>query len=60
MIVEEGPPSLGWRFSVLNHVLGDGGLSNLNAEHLQLPVHARRTPQGILPGEAANQRPHLP
>ena len=60
MIVEAGPPSLGWRLSVPNHVLGDRGLSNLDAEHLQLPVHARRTPEGIVPGEAANQRLHLP
>ena len=26
MIVEEGPPGLGWRFSRLGHVLGDGRL----------------------------------
>jgi hypothetical protein len=60
MIVEECPPGLGRWLSVPDHVVGDRGLSHLDAEHLQLPVYTRRTPQGILPGQAANQRPYLP
>jgi hypothetical protein len=59
MIVEECPPGLGWRLSVPDHVLGDRGLRDRDAKHLQLPVHTRRTPQGILPGQAANQSAHL-
>ena len=60
MIVEECPPGLRRRISVPDHVLGDRGLGDIDAEHLQLPVHTRRTPQGVFPGQAANQRPHLP
>ncbi len=60
MIDEECPPSLGRRISVPEHVIGDRGLGDIDAEHLQLPVHTRRTPQGVFPGQPANQRPHLP
>ncbi len=37
------------------HVLGDGGLGEIDAEHLQLPVHARCAPQGIFLREPANE-----
>ena len=38
-----------------DHVLCDGGLGDINAQHLELPVHARCAPQGILLGELANE-----
>jgi len=41
------------------HVLGDGGLGDIDAEHLQLPVHARCAPEGILLREPANESADL-
>ena len=55
MIVEERPPSLGRWLSMSDHVFGDRGLSDLDAEHLELPVHARRAPEGIFSREPANE-----
>ena len=55
MIVEERPPSLGRWLSMSDHVFGDRGLSDLDAEHLELPVHARCAPEGIFSREPANE-----
>ncbi len=60
MIVEECPPGLGRWLSVPDHVPGDRGLGDLDSQHLKFPMQTRCSPQGILPGQAANQRPHLP
>ena len=38
-----------------DHVLRDGGLGDIDAEHLQFPVHARCAPQGIVLREPANE-----
>ncbi len=50
MIVEERPPVLGRWFTVADHVFGDSGLGDLDAQHAKLAVHARRTPEWVFPG----------
>ena len=45
MIAQEGAPSLAWRPTPLDHVLGDARLRDLKPELEQLAVDARRSPQ---------------
>jgi len=46
MVAEKRPPALTRRSAALNHIFGDSGLSDLEAELQKLAVNARRTPQG--------------
>ena len=46
VIAEKRPPALTRRSAALNHIFGDSGLSDLEAELQKLAVNARRTPQG--------------
>ena len=59
MIVEERPPVLGRWFTVADHVFGDSGLGDLDAQQAKLTVHTRRTPERVFPGEPANEATHL-
>ncbi len=55
MIVEKAPPGLGRWFATANHVLGNSGLGNGDAELRELAVNARRSPERIgsnIPGSA--------
>src|SRR6202021_2404695 len=45
MIADKGFPALGRRVSSPDHVFGDAGLADLNAELKQLPLDPRRSPQ---------------
>ena len=38
-----------------DHILRDGGLGDIDAEHLQLPVHTGCAPQGVLLREPSNE-----
>ncbi len=38
-----------------DHVLRDSGLGDIDAEHLEFPVHARCAPEGILLREPTNE-----
>ncbi len=59
MIVEERAPGLRWRLSMSHHVLGDGGLSDLDAEFQQLAVNARCAPAWVVATHHPNQIPNL-
>lgn len=48
MSLQERPPSLGRRFSMSHHVLGDGGFGNLDTQFQQLTVNARAPQRGLL------------
>jgi hypothetical protein len=45
-IPEKGTPSLRWRPPMAHHVLGPRRLRDLDAQLLQVPVSARRAPEG--------------
>src|ERR1700759_4854644 len=47
MIAKERPPALRWRASSLGHVLGDAGLSDIDAELEEFSMDPRRAPQRI-------------
>src|ERR1700726_3264076 len=47
VVAEERPPALGRRVSSPDHVLGDAGLSDIDAELEQLSMDPRRSPQRI-------------
>ena len=59
MIVEERPPGLGRRLAMSHHVLGDGGLGDLDAEFQQLAVNARRAPERVIAAHHPDQIPNL-
>ena len=47
MIIEKAPPSMGrWR-AMANHILGDGGLGNGDAQLRQLAMHAGSSPERV-------------
>src|SRR5262245_36855320 len=59
MVAQKGEPSLrGWPIS-LDHVLGDAGLSDLEAKLEQFAMDARRAPQQIVHAHPSDQRPHI-
>jgi hypothetical protein len=47
MIAQERLPPLGRRSSPARHILGDAGLTNVDAKLEQFPMNARRTPQWV-------------
>src|ERR1700730_8797708 len=49
MVVQECSPSLRWRSSVSDHVLGDCRLGDLEPEFEQFTMDARGAPQRVLP-----------
>src|ERR1700730_11353231 len=48
LVSQKGPPSLTWRSTSLDHVLGDTRLRDLKPELEQCAVDARNTPKQIL------------
>mgnify|MGYP001817640798 CR=1 FL=1 len=44
VVAEERSPTLRWRLSVTDHVLGDGGLRDIDPKLEQFPVYPRCTP----------------
>jgi hypothetical protein len=59
VIVEKGPPRLGWGFAVTNHIFGHGCLGDLNIEFEQLSVNLRGSPQGVGPTHASDEFAYL-
>src|SRR5262249_21666355 len=56
MVTPEGAPSLGWRSASFQHVLGDAGRGDLEAELEQLAMKARRPPQRFFRAHPPDQR----
>ena len=52
-------PALRWWLSPTRHVARHRGFSDLEAEHKQLTVNARRSPRRVLAGDATDERPDL-
>ena len=59
MIAQEGAPSLTWRSTPLDHVLGNAGLRDLKPELEQFAVDARCSPKRVLYAHLPDQRPQL-
>ena len=59
MIAEECFPALIGISGSAGHVLGHGGLTDLEAELQEFPVDARRAPQRIVRAHLPDQRPQL-
>jgi hypothetical protein len=59
MIVEERFPCLGWRFSIVDHVLGDGRLGQIYTELQKFAVNSGRAPEWVIPTYGADQVPSL-
>src|SRR5216683_6872137 len=55
VIAQECPPALGRRVSSPDHVFGDAGLADLDAELKQLSMNPRRSPQRIGNAHLADQ-----
>src|SRR6266852_2231034 len=55
MIADKGSPALGRRVSSPDHVFGDAGLADLDAELKQLAMDPRRSPQRIGNAHLADQ-----
>ena len=55
MIPDKGSPALRRRVSSPDHVFGDAGLADLNAELKQLALDPRRSPQWIGNAHLADQ-----
>src|SRR5207342_2645363 len=56
VIAQEGAPSLTWRSTPLDHVLGNARLRHLNSELEQFAVDARCAPQRALNAHLPDQR----
>ena len=55
MIIKKAPPSRGrWR-AMANHILGDGGLGNGDAQLCQLAMHAGSSPERVGPAHVPYQ-----
>src|SRR6516165_9358146 len=52
---QEAAPGRRWRLRPAHHVLGDGRLTDLDAELEQLAVNTRRTPERISEAQLADQ-----
>ncbi len=52
-------PSLGWRTPSSRHVLGDGGLSDIDAELEQFAMNPRCTPKRVLNTHVSNELTNL-
>jgi hypothetical protein len=55
VIVEEGPPSLRWRFAVADHVLAHARFADGNAKLEQFAVNPRRAPERVVAAHRTNQ-----
>src|SRR4029077_18351108 len=55
MIADKGSPALGRRVSSPDHVFGDAGLADLDAELKQLAMDPRRSPQWVGIAHLADQ-----
>jgi len=47
VVTEERPPALRWWLSVMDHVLGDGGLRDIDPKLEQFPVYPRCAPTWV-------------
>lgn len=59
MVFQKGLPFLGRRVALSNHVLCNSGLGHLNAEHFQVAVDARGTPNDIVARHRPDQLAHV-
>src|ERR1700704_4236035 len=59
MNAKERPPALGWRVSSFGHVLGDAGLSDIDAELEEFSMDPRRFPQRIGKAHLADKLAYL-
>ena len=59
MVVQKGPPRLRGRFSMPEHILGNGRLGNFDAEHLQLTVNPWCTPANVISGHRLDKFTYL-
>ena len=55
MIIEKAPPSMGRWHAMANHILGDGGLGNGDAQLCQLAMHAGSSPERVGPAHIPYQ-----
>src|SRR3990172_2078081 len=55
VVIEEGSPGLRWRLPPAGHVLGHGGLGDVDSELEQLTVNSRGTPERIGRGHATDE-----
>jgi hypothetical protein len=56
VVPQKGAPSLTWRFTPLDHVLGDARLRDFKPELEQFAVDARRSPKRVLDAHPPDQR----
>ena len=59
VVVEKGPPSLRWRPSMADQVLGYRRLGDLEAQLLEFPVNPRRAPRGLAARHLSDERSDL-
>src|SRR4030095_1005774 len=59
MIAQEGAPSLTWRSTPLDYVLGHCRLRDLKSELEQFAVDTRRSPKRVLDAHSPDQSAHL-
>src|ERR1700716_3929282 len=55
MIIQERPPALGRRPPALCHVLGDCGLTDIDAELEEFTVNTRRAPERVREAHVSNE-----
>ena len=60
VVLQECPPRLGRGLAVSDHVLGDGGFGNVDAQFQQLSMNSGRTPDRIRRTHLTNQIPNRP
>ena len=60
LIVNKGPPRLGWPSAWRRQVARYRGLGDPEAEHEKLAVDAGRSPEKSLAGHLCNQKAYLP
>jgi hypothetical protein len=56
VVAQKRPPSLAWWAASLDHVLGNGGLSDFKPELEQFAMDARRAPERIFHAHPPDQR----
>src|SRR5215831_4128305 len=59
MILQECPPRLRWRFGMADHVFGNRGFGDLNAQLEQFAVDSRRSPAHIVSTQSPYEFPNL-
>src|SRR4029453_4358349 len=59
VIAQEGAPSLTWRSTPPDHVLGNARLRHLKPELKQLTMNARRSPKRVLDPHPPDQRAQI-